>query len=130
MAGEDEWLLTGRLSAAAHPWLMDHVVAGKAVVPGTALLEVVVRAADQVGCDEIEELTLQAPLLLPEHDVVQLQVRVGAEDVHGRRETKIYSRLDDREMDIDHPWTCHAVATVVTGDPDQTVAVGSVGWGG
>ena len=35
---------------------------------------------DQVGCDRVEELTLQAPLVLPEQGAVQLQVVVGAAD--------------------------------------------------
>ena len=34
--------------------------------PGTAFVELAVRAGDQVGCDLLEELTLEAPLVLPE----------------------------------------------------------------
>ncbi|WP_234320559.1 acyltransferase domain-containing protein, partial [Streptomyces sp. SBT349] len=124
VAGDDEWLLTGCLSASTHPWLTDHVVAGTVVVPGAALLETVVRAADQVGCEELEELTLQAPLMLRKHDAVQIQVRVGVEDAHGRREVMVYSRPDDRDTDIDHPWTCHAVAVLAGGVSGR----GSDGW--
>ena len=43
-------VLTGRLSLAAHPWLADHVLAGCAVLPGAALAELAVAAADQAGC--------------------------------------------------------------------------------
>ena len=35
------------------------------ILPGTALVELAVRAGDQVGCDLLEELTLEAPLILP-----------------------------------------------------------------
>ena len=42
-------VLTGRLSLAAQPWLADHVVAGRVLVPGAALAEMAVRAADEAG---------------------------------------------------------------------------------
>ncbi|WP_234320548.1 acyltransferase domain-containing protein, partial [Streptomyces sp. SBT349] len=113
MADSDEWLLTGWLSLSTHPWLADHAVHGTVLVPGTALVDLVIRAGDEVGCDEIEELTLQAPLLLPERGGVQIQVRVRAGEPDGRREAMVYSRL--AEEDIDHPWTCHAVAVLVGG---------------
>ena len=42
-------VLTGRLSARTHPWLADHVVFGQIVLPGTGLVELALRAAQQVG---------------------------------------------------------------------------------
>ncbi|WP_455567833.1 type I polyketide synthase, partial [Streptomyces asoensis] len=41
---------TSRLSLRAHPWLADHAVSGVVLVPGTGLVELVVRAGDEVGC--------------------------------------------------------------------------------
>ena len=41
--------LTGRLSLATHPWLADHAVGGTVLLPGTAFLELALRAAEQVG---------------------------------------------------------------------------------
>ncbi|MEV4601456.1 hypothetical protein AB0K15_29155 [Amycolatopsis sp. NPDC049253] len=38
--------------------LAEHAVHGAVLVPGTALLELVVRAGDEVGCAVVEELTL------------------------------------------------------------------------
>ena len=58
--------LTGRISLATHPWLADHAVAGTVLLPGTAFLELALQAAEQVGAESVEELTLQAPLVLPE----------------------------------------------------------------
>ncbi|AQA20812.1 beta-ketoacyl synthase, N-terminal domain protein [Rhodococcus sp. MTM3W5.2] len=58
-------LFTGRLSVATHPWLADHAVSDTVLVPGTGLVELAWRAGDQLGCDRIEELTLEAPLMLP-----------------------------------------------------------------
>ncbi|MGW7759021.1 type I polyketide synthase, partial [Streptomyces violaceusniger] len=46
LAGVDGVLLTGRLSLVSHGWLADHVVLGVVVVPGTALVELVLRAGD------------------------------------------------------------------------------------
>ncbi|CAM5435718.1 Acyl transferase domain-containing protein/acyl carrier protein (Fragment) OS=Streptomyces griseomycini OX=66895 GN=FHS37_007788 PE=4 SV=1 [Streptomyces griseomycini] len=82
----DGVLLTGRLSVQTHPWLADYVVRGSVLLPGTAFVELAVRAGDRVGCDLVEELTLEAPLVVPERGGVRVQVWVSAEDESGRRE--------------------------------------------
>ncbi|WP_241911121.1 type I polyketide synthase [Streptomyces sp. DH-12] len=94
LAGGEGALLTGRLSLETHPWLADHVVAGRVVVPGTALLEMAIRAAEEVGCRQVEELVLETPLVLPQRGAVDLQVSVGAEDGSGCRSISIHSRPD------------------------------------
>ncbi|MEU0009591.1 SDR family NAD(P)-dependent oxidoreductase, partial [Streptomyces sp. NPDC006314] len=99
-------VLTGRLSLRTHPWLADHAVAGAVLLPGTAFVELAVRAGDQVGCDVVEELTLQAPLIIPGADGVRLRVTVGAPDEAGRRSVSIHSRRDDASYGED--WTRHA----------------------
>ncbi|MFC7472512.1 hypothetical protein ACFQVA_41090 [Actinomadura keratinilytica] len=76
-------LLTGRLSLETHPWLADHVVAGRVVVPGTALLELALRAGAQTDCPTVQEITFEAPLTLPERGGVDLQLSVGARDDAG-----------------------------------------------
>ncbi len=96
-------LATARLSMATHGWLGDHVVAGAVVVPGTALVELVVRAGDEVGCGHLEELLLQEPLLLQERGGVSLHVAVG-EPEDGRRTVAVLSRPDGDEVH----WTTHA----------------------
>ena len=59
LADSDGLLFTGRLSVQTHPWLADHAVHGTgAACPGTALVELALRAGDEVGCDRVEELTL------------------------------------------------------------------------
>ena len=70
-------VLTGRLSVQAQPWLGDHVVLGSVVLPGTAFVEMAAWAGRQAGCDLVDELTLEAPLVLPDQGAVRLQVRVG-----------------------------------------------------
>ncbi|MEU5952063.1 type I polyketide synthase [Streptomyces sp. NPDC047525] len=113
LADEEGALLTGRLSLATHPWLADHTVGGVVLVPGAALVELAIRAGDQVGLDHVEELTLAAPLVLPVDGAVRLQVSVGAPDESGRRALSVYSRADDAPDD--EPWTRHAFGTLASG---------------
>lgn len=108
-------LFTGRLSAPTHDWLAHHRVAGRTVVPGSALVELAVRAGDEVGCGLLEELSLEAPLVLPEQGAVQLRVMVGAPDVTGRRPVTVHARRDDGGTG--RPWTCHATGTVAASGP-------------
>ncbi|MER7229133.1 SDR family NAD(P)-dependent oxidoreductase, partial [Streptomyces rubradiris] len=98
-------VLTGRLSEATQPWLADHRVGGRLLFPGTGHLELALRAGDQVGCGDLAELTLHAPLVLPDHGAVQLQVTVGAPEGDTRPVT-IWSRPESPDEEL--PWTRHA----------------------
>ncbi|MFK0258977.1 type I polyketide synthase [Streptomyces sp. NPDC090445] len=108
LADSDGFAFTGMLSAATHPWLADHQVMGSILLPGTAFVELAVWAGDQVGCDTLEELTLEAPFILPERGGVQLQINVSAPDADGsgRRSFSLSSRPQDSAAD--EPWTRHA----------------------
>ena len=64
----------------AFGWLADHAVLGTVLLPGTAFVELASWAGSQLGWGEVEELTLEAPLVLPEQGGVQVQVRVGGPD--------------------------------------------------
>nr|WP_281368808.1 type I polyketide synthase [Kibdelosporangium persicum] len=101
---DDEVLLTGRLSTSAHPWLLDHAVAGTVLLPGTAFVELAIRAGDQAGCPHLEELTLHEPVFLSAEDDqgVPIQVRVDAPDKDGRRVVRVHSRQKRGS------WTLHA----------------------
>ncbi|MFB6887803.1 type I polyketide synthase [Kitasatospora sp. NPDC056327] len=113
-------LFTGRLSAATHPWLVDHAVAGAVIVPGAALVELAVHVGSRLGCALVEELTLAAPLLLPgdaaDDHAVHLRVRVGADDGTGRRPVEFHSRPEATADAGDRPWTRHATGTVAPRD--------------
>ncbi|MFE9747963.1 SDR family NAD(P)-dependent oxidoreductase [Saccharothrix saharensis] len=99
-------VLTGRLSVGAQPWLADHVVMGSVLVPGTAFVELAIRAGDEAGCGTLEELTVEAPLILPPNGAVQVQVVVGADDGTGARSVSVYGR------DGDEPWARHATGVL------------------
>ena len=101
--------LTGRISLATHPWLADHAVLDTVILPGTAFVELALKAGEDVGAELIEELTTLAPLVLSETDAVSIQVSVAAPEEDGRRQISIHSRRDgDDEQDSTGEWTLHA----------------------
>ncbi|MEU3688270.1 type I polyketide synthase [Streptomyces narbonensis] len=122
VAGGDGVLLTGRLSLAEQPWLADHVVNGAVLLPATAFLELALAAGDHVGAVRVEELTLEAPLVLPERGAVRIQVGVsgGAEAPAGRT-FGVYSSPDsggaDTGDDAPREWTRHVSGVLGEGDP-------------
>ncbi|WP_010316560.1 type I polyketide synthase [Saccharopolyspora spinosa] len=105
LPGADGHVFTGSLSVRSHPWLADHVVAGTVLLPGTALLELALRAGEEVGCGRVEELTLETPVVLAEDIAVAVQVVVDAPDESGRRALSVYARQSDA---LDQLWTRHA----------------------
>ncbi len=119
IANGDGLLLTGRLSLRSHPWLADHVVADTVIVPGTALVEMAVRAGDEAGCARVGELVIETPLVLPESGGVRVQVSVGTPDEDGGRELGIYGCTDDD----DQTWVRHAFGTLET----EAVPAGDAG---
>ncbi|MFE2186064.1 SDR family NAD(P)-dependent oxidoreductase [Streptomyces sp. NPDC059455] len=111
----DAYVFSGRLSLASHAWLADHTVADTAVLPGSAFVELAVRAGDHVGCALLEELTLDEPLVLPERGGVRLRVSVGEPDREGRRPLGVYGR--DERSEADRPWTRHAAGVLAPEAP-------------
>ncbi|HEY8983065.1 MAG TPA: SDR family NAD(P)-dependent oxidoreductase, partial [Streptomyces sp.] len=106
-------LLTGRVSLRSQPWLADHAVTGTVLLPGTAFVEMALRAGEEFGCDQVEELTLEAPLVLAASDTVHLQVTVDGADDDGRRTFSVYSRPEtDGEV-----WTRHATGAISPAGP-------------
>ncbi|WP_043386943.1 polyketide synthase dehydratase domain-containing protein, partial [Streptomyces mutabilis] len=74
--------------------------------PGTGFVELALRAGDEIGLQRIEELTMAAPLVLPEKGSVALQVSVD-----GTGRLGVFSRPDG----TDAPWTQHATGTLGQG---------------
>ncbi|MCR6490471.1 type I polyketide synthase [Amycolatopsis sp. OK19-0408] len=92
---------TGRLSLRSHPWLADHVVLGTVILPATAYIDLALHVG---GGAELAELTLAAPLALPETGAVVVRLFVGPPDEDGRRPL----RLDSRPAAEEEEWTAHA----------------------
>ncbi|MFI0897250.1 SDR family NAD(P)-dependent oxidoreductase [Streptomyces sp. NPDC020983] len=112
LASGEGTVFSGRLSRRTHPWLADHTVADTVLVPATALLELAVYAAGRLGAARVAELTLQAPLVLPEQGEVEIQVRAGNPDGTGLRQLTVDARGEDAA------WTRHAAALLADDAPE------------
>nr|WP_244215746.1 SDR family NAD(P)-dependent oxidoreductase [Kitasatospora purpeofusca] len=118
-------LLTGRLDPKDHPWLADHAVAGTVLAPGAALLELAARAGDEAGAPTVEELVIEAPLLVPGRGALQLHLRVDPPEDDApddRRPFALYSRPEDGEGGA---WTRHATGFLGGEQASSTVAPGA-----
>ncbi|WP_326564146.1 type I polyketide synthase [Micromonospora peucetia] len=111
-------VLIGRLSVRTHPWLADHAVGGAVIVPGTGVVDMVVRAGDEVDAGQVGDLTLISPLVLPPTGAVQVQVRVGPPSDTGERTVTVHSRP---EANGDTEWTRHAEGLLLPHLPARTV---------
>ncbi|MFJ9953140.1 type I polyketide synthase [Kitasatospora sp. NPDC091207] len=115
-------VLTGRLSLAGQPWLADHAVLDTVLVPGTAFVELALRAGEEAGCGLLRELVLQSPLVLPQQGGVAVQVSVGAADDAGDRPVEVLSRPETDGAE----WVCHAIGVLAAGSPPAAPAVPAV----
>nr|WP_245672408.1 type I polyketide synthase [Nocardia anaemiae] len=120
----DTVTLTGRLSVQTHPWLADHKVMDTVLFPGTGLVELALHAGEQVGCPTLEDLVLQAPLVLPESAGIAVRVVVGAEDETGRRAVRIFS-CPDGDVGSASSWTLNAEGALAPDDVATAVDLAS-----
>ncbi|MEV0203429.1 type I polyketide synthase, partial [Nonomuraea sp. NPDC050691] len=109
LAEEGPTVLTGRLSVAGAPWLADHRVGGAVVLPGAAMADLVLEAGARTGCELVEELMFEAPLVLPDRGGVVVQVVVERPDASGARPVRLHSRPAD---DPEAGWTRHLSGTI------------------
>ncbi|WP_218003942.1 type I polyketide synthase [Nocardia pneumoniae] len=113
LAGRDEWLFTGRLSLRTHPWLADHVAFGSVLLPGTAFVELALTAGARLGTEFIDELLLEAPLLLADDTAIDIQLTAEPADDAGARRFVIYSRaVGNGDVDAGE-WVPHANGVLV-----------------
>ncbi|WP_428847190.1 SDR family NAD(P)-dependent oxidoreductase [Nocardia arthritidis] len=122
LPGSGETVFTGRLSPSIQSWLAQHAVHGTAVLPGTAFVELALHAGGRLGCPAVGELTVEAPVVLPEQGGRQLQIVVGVPEEDGARPIAFYSR----EESEDDEWFRHATGRL---DPAiQRPAAGPTSW--
>ncbi|NEW42936.1 SDR family NAD(P)-dependent oxidoreductase [Nocardia cyriacigeorgica] len=117
-------VFAGRVSAADQPWLTEHAVAGVALLPGTAMVDLVMQAGTLLGCPEVADLTIEAPLPVPSAGSVDLRVVVAAPDTRGARSVSLYSLPSQDDSD---GWVRHASGTV-TSEPATVPAADLVEW--
>ncbi|SCL31511.1 Acyl transferase domain-containing protein [Micromonospora pallida] len=119
LAGDAGVLLTGRLSRRTHPWLVDHAVRDTVLLPGAALVDLASYAADRAGCGGVDDLVLEAPLVLPATGGVEIQVNVSPGDEPERRTVTIHSRPAAGDAGADRSWVRHAAGALTEGSPGE-----------
>ncbi|WP_040723689.1 type I polyketide synthase [Nocardia veterana] len=97
LARAGERLFSGRFSLRTHRWAADHLSFGTPVFPGTAVVEMLMRAGAEAGCGGVAELTLSAPIRPPAQGVVAMQILIDPADADGRRPFTVAFRMGEQE---------------------------------
>ncbi|MER5212046.1 type I polyketide synthase [Streptomyces sp. NPDC002838] len=126
-AAEEGLLLTGRLSTADQPWLADHVVHDTVLLSGTTVVDFALHAADRLDGLVLEDLVLEAPLVLPAAGAVDVQFAATGADETGRRTLTVHSRAAGPGHEKPAPWTRHASGSLAppAGPPEPATAAAS-----
>ncbi|MGX6606763.1 type I polyketide synthase [Micromonosporaceae bacterium Da 78-11] len=88
-------VLTGRVSLTSFGWLADHRFGDTVVVPGSAVLDIVLEAGVRAGCERVEELMFEAPLVLAPGGELYLQVSVEQGAAGLPRRVQVFQRSGD-----------------------------------
>ncbi|MFE5592472.1 SDR family NAD(P)-dependent oxidoreductase [Streptomyces sp. NPDC056549] len=115
LAESGQAVLTARLGRRTHPWLADHAVLGSVLLPGTAFLELAARAGAETGTPRVAELTLVAPLVIPDEGRTEVQVVVAAPGDDGQRALTVHARTETPDGAVE-PWTLHATGALAPHD--------------
>ncbi|OKJ97253.1 hypothetical protein AMK33_30180 [Streptomyces sp. CB02400] len=117
-ADDDGLILTGSIDATrpGQRWLSEHKVFDTVLLPGTAILDMVLTAAERVGATAVDTLTLTTPLVLPDTGALRVQVAVTGTDGNGRRQVTVHTHPGP-ETHPDTPWTTHATAQLTHHTP-------------
>src|SRR5271168_5030264 len=106
-AGQPEWRT--ELAAARLPWLRDHVVADKVLLPGAAYLDAGLAAAAQITgrpAPALDDVRFVAPLVVEDNDITTLRFTV--ESSSGRFTASSRGKSSAG-------WTRHASGRIVDG---------------
>ncbi|WP_049564047.1 type I polyketide synthase [Streptomyces sp. SBT349] len=112
---------TGVLSTARQPWLADHVIGGRTLVPASVFAELACRAAGASGAVRLAELAFHEPLILSGADPARVQVVAGAADEAGTRPVTVWART----AGATGPWTRHATAAIAPAGAPPAVPPGA-----
>ncbi|MFJ8631928.1 SDR family NAD(P)-dependent oxidoreductase [Streptomyces sp. NPDC093568] len=107
---------TAVLSTTRHPWLADHTIGDRVVVPATLYAELAGRAAGTSGPVRLAELALHEPLVLSPADDTRVQVVAGAPDAEGGRPVAVWAR----PAGTTGAWSRHATATLAPAEAPPT----------
>ncbi|KAK4495334.1 hypothetical protein PRZ48_013665 [Zasmidium cellare] len=104
--GSSQVVFSGIVPLGKFPWLGDHVMGGKTILPATAFVEMALKAGREVGLNVLGELTLLKPLDSSEGDDVRLQMIVEDAGTNSGRTFNIFSRPTRAKISED--WNLHA----------------------
>ncbi|MFJ9368664.1 SDR family NAD(P)-dependent oxidoreductase [Nocardia sp. NPDC101769] len=117
VAATGERLYFGSVTLRRQPWLADHAVKDRVLLPGTAFLELATWVTDHLGLRGVDELTVVTPLVLTEAGTVQVQVVVGVPE--GARRRIVVFALCGETADQPRRWVEHA-SGYLTDEPSTT----------
>ncbi|MCM3924001.1 acyltransferase domain-containing protein, partial [Frankia sp. AiPs1] len=117
IAGDGPVVLSGRLSAATHPWLADHAVAAMPLLPAAAFVDLAIHAGDQVDCPLVDELVIHEPLVLRPDSPLDLQAVIHPAADDGRRTLTLHARPHSTSPS-GRTWTRHAQAILAPSAPE------------
>ncbi|WP_116244244.1 type I polyketide synthase [Nocardiopsis sp. FIRDI 009] len=123
LAETGQTMFTGLLDTGRHPWLADHVFGDRPLLPGTAVVELLLHAGRECACPEIADLTLRAPVELPSDDAeggLRIQVVVDPPGDGGTRGVRVLSLPPDG-----HDWILHAEGELVPESGERPPAAGA-----
>ncbi|MEV7107937.1 type I polyketide synthase [Streptomyces atroolivaceus] len=114
VADSGELVLSGQISVDSQRWLADHAYGDTVLFPGAGFAELAISAGDEAGCPRLDELTIEAPLVLPGQGKVQVQLVVGPADGAGARAVTVHARPNRTSPGAGAaPWTRHASGVLV-----------------
>lgn len=102
------------------PYLNDHKVQGRVVLPGAAYVEMALFAAKDAfgeGNYSLENLSFQKALFLPKNEPQRVQVLLCVNEVPNQFDCKIFSRRTNVSTTVS--WTLHATATIYL-EPEES----------
>nr|WP_233225586.1 type I polyketide synthase [Amycolatopsis sp. CA-126428] len=109
-------VFTTEWSLKSQPWLAGHTLDDVVVVPGTALVELAVRAGDEAGTPVLDELVVETPLIMPDRGAIRIQVTVSGPD-DGSRTLEVHAQPEAATDE----WTRHATGTLSATPPPPGV---------
>ncbi|AOS63983.1 type I polyketide synthase [Actinoalloteichus hymeniacidonis] len=119
LADSDGVVFTGRVSASSHPVLAGHRAHGAELLPGSAVLDLVCWAGEALGLEQVVELVLENPLVLPVGGAARWQLTLAAPEASGTRTLILHSRAEGD----DDGWTTHATGLLGSADAPPAVSV-------
>ncbi|WP_208818483.1 polyketide synthase dehydratase domain-containing protein, partial [Streptomyces marokkonensis] len=110
-------VFTGRVSLDAHPWMADHTIQGRVLLPATAVVDLGLHVGNHLGCPVIGELTLHRPLTLSDDTARDLRLTAVRSDEGAVCELAFHSRASEHDE-----WSHHASATLTAQTADASDA--------